>query len=73
MTQDSGLALPEQLTAKIEKVLGLDSTDLEGDEILPVPFATALPRAAFHGESASSPLHAPKSPIWRLAGEPEAS
>ncbi len=34
MTQDSGLALPEQLTAKIEKVLGLDSTDLEGYDLV---------------------------------------
>ncbi len=34
MTQDSGLALPEQLTAKIEKVLGLDSADLEGYDLV---------------------------------------
>ncbi len=34
MTQDSGLALPEQLTAKIEKVLGLDSQDLEGYDLV---------------------------------------
>ncbi len=34
MTQDSGLALPEQLTAKIEKVLGLDSADLQGYDLV---------------------------------------
>ena len=34
MTQDSGLALPKQLTAKIEKVLGLDSADLEGYDLV---------------------------------------
>ena len=34
MTQDSGLALPEQLTVKIEKVLGLDSADLEGYDLV---------------------------------------
>ncbi len=34
MAQDSGLALPEQLTAKIEKVLGLDSADLEGYDLV---------------------------------------
>ncbi len=34
MTEDSGLALPEQLTAKIEKVLGLDSSDLEGYDLV---------------------------------------
>ena len=34
MTQDSGLTLPEQLIAKIEKVLGLDSTDLEGYDLV---------------------------------------
>ncbi len=34
MTQDSGLALPEQVIAKIEKVLGLDSTDLEGYDLV---------------------------------------
>ncbi len=34
MTQDSGLALPEHLTAKIEKVLGLDSADLEGYDLV---------------------------------------
>ncbi len=34
MTQDNGLALPEQLTAKIEKVLGLDSAHLEGYDLV---------------------------------------
>ncbi len=34
MTQDSGLALPEQLITKIEKVLGLDSSDLEGYDLV---------------------------------------
>ncbi len=34
MTQDSGLALPEQLITKIEKVLGLDSADLEGYDLV---------------------------------------
>ncbi len=34
MTQDSGLALPEHVTAKIERVLGLDSADLQGYDLV---------------------------------------
>ena len=33
MTEDSGLELPEHVTAKIEKVLGVSSSQLEGYDL----------------------------------------